>query len=133
MRLVRIGLAALFLCTVVTSSLSAAHPAKDVAGKNTAEESVVVRDEAWPSIAKNQDRTFPFRIVPITNGPIPDPLCPDPCVGGTGCVGWDFTAESVCRSVGGTTYQCEAGYGRRCAWKELSSGLITCKTCEYPQ
>jgi len=87
--------------------------------------------DPWPTVAANQDRR-PVRRV-VTNSGDPEKKCLDPCLGGSGCEGWDSEENSGCRTAGDHGQkECWALYNRYCAYKEGQSGLLVdCKTCMY--
>jgi hypothetical protein len=119
----------MFLCVVTVPSAFAQTPAGAVANDKMTFEEAGNADSEWPEVADNQRRTPRTRMVAVNSPPI-DQKCPNPCVGGTGCTGWETVAEATCRSTGGTTYDCQSSGGfQYCARKSLDSGLITCQTC----
>lgn len=86
----------------------------------------------WRSVADNQSPEPRPRLQPVTNVP-PIGQCQDPCLGGSGCTGYEQFNEMYCRTDGsGLTKYCAAAAGRFCMKKDLGDGLATCTTCFYP-
>jgi hypothetical protein len=123
----RVIFAALF-CAVAATVLSAQPAAQPIADQR-----ILLDDRSsvaeWPTIAENQAHTPRPREI-VTNGPPADTQCQNPCVGGTGCTGWESVENSYCRNINGITYDCQStGGSQYCMKKTLSSGLISCMTC----
>lgn len=128
----RLPLIAAIACFVVVSNVSATDNVSASGGPNhklVSGEPFLGDDAAWPSVATNQEQVGRPKFA-TQNHILPDPNCPDPCVGGSGCTGWESSPDSGCRTSGdGNTKECVPLYNRRCAYKEGNSGLIDCKTC----